>query len=212
MSQLENALAVVIGREPTTEEIAKFYKVKEICGFSDHDSVWSMLVAFGHYEILYRDIPNLITEQASKTIADHKLALEATAGAVERAVKANIVESVRETTAKVLKEAEKTGSALAAIQARKGFLFGAIASLVIAFLLLFAAGYIGYAFGAQTSSVAASWAQSSDGSAARRFSQMNQVKAMLDCSAPYQIHKDGAATYCIPFDPQTKKSYGWRIN
>lgn len=212
MAALESAIEALIGREATSEEIAKFYKIKEACGFSDHDSVWAVLMAFGHYEILYREIPGLISEQAVKTLADHKLALEATAGAVERAVKASLAESVRDATTRALKDAEAAGSALAAIKARKNLIIGSIISLGISVLMTLAAVYGGYSFGKDAARGAAAWAQSADGLSARRFAEMNAIRSMLDCREPYQIHKDGANTYCIPFDAQSKKTYGWRIN
>ncbi|MCY0853017.1 hypothetical protein [Cupriavidus sp. D39] len=212
MSQLDKALTVLIERDPTTEEIAKFYQIKEACGFSEHDSVWSLILAFGHYEILYKDIADKIGEQSIKTLADHKLALDSTAAAAERAIKSNLVDSVRETTSKLLAEAQKTGTALAAIQAKKGLLIGAVTSLGVATVLLLCAGFLGYSIGSKSAGPAAAWLQTADGAAAQRFAQMNAVRTMLDCPAPYQTHREGSATYCVPFDPQAKKTWGWRIN
>lgn len=212
MTPLEKALAPLIGRDPTTEEMAKLYKIKEACGFSDHDSVWTLLAAFGHYEILYRDIPKEIAEQGIKTIAEHKLALEASASAAERAIKSNLIDSVRETTAKLIDEAQRSSNALAAIRERRGLLVGTLVSIGVAFLALLVVGYLGFKIGANTAGAHAAWSQSSEGVAARKFAQMNQVSTMLSCPSPYQTHRDGAATYCIPYDAQAKKSWGWRIN
>lgn len=212
MTALETALHTLIGREPTSEEIAKFYKIKEACGFSDHDSVWSMLLAFGHYEILYREIPSLITEQATKTLADHKLALEATGGAVERAVKTSLAESVREATTKALEEAKHASNVLAAIKAKKNLVIGSVLSLGLAVALVLTAVWLGYSLGKETARGAAAWAQSADGVSAKRFAELNSLRPMLECREPYQVHKEGANTYCIPFDTQTKKTFGWRIN
>ncbi|MFD2274827.1 hypothetical protein ACFS07_36690 [Undibacterium arcticum] len=72
MKPIEEALRVLIGREPSAEDISKFYKIKEICNFSEHDSVWSLLLAFGHYEILYEEIP------AKKLRSKHIVSLQNT--------------------------------------------------------------------------------------------------------------------------------------
>lgn len=211
-TSLQTTLETLIGREPTTEELAKFYKIREACGFSDHDAVWSLLAAFGHYEILYGSIPSKIVEETVKLLAEHKLAIEATAQAAERGIKTSLYETVREATSKLVDEARATGDVLSTIRAKRSLVIGSLLSAGLAAIMLVVVGWSGYLVGARSSSVHAAWLQSSEGVAARQLAQVNSIRTMLDCPAPYQTHREGGATYCIPYDPVSKKSWGWRIN
>lgn len=212
---LDLALQTLIGRPPTTEEITKFYQIRDLLGFSEHDSIWSMLLAFGHYEILYRDIPDQITKQTQELLAEHKLALEATAGAAQRMVGASMAEAV----AKASREAIEAGKRMAetstgAVPKRKFMLsvagiFAAAAVVVCATGML--AYHAGTRAGADAANLDAAWAATPQGKAAKAFAGLNPIQTMLDCSPNFQVRTEGNATYCIPYDPKTKLTTGWRI-
>ncbi|CAB3755917.1 DUF6753 family protein [Paraburkholderia humisilvae] len=214
MKAIDQALHALIQREPAPEEVAKFYKIKEICGFSEHDSVWALLLAFGHYEILYKDIPNSITEQTRQVLADHKLALEATAEAVERAVKASLIESVAKTSREMANKAIETGKILANQELRRKFIFALVVAFTVSVPVLGLVAWGAYQAGERSArgeiAVDAAWVQSPDGRAAKAFASFNNVRAMLDC-AGFETRKDGSAVYCIPYDDKAKRSSGWRI-
>lgn len=214
MKAIDQALQALIQREPTPEEVAKFYKIKEICGFSEHDSVWSLLVAFGHYEILYSEIPKSITDQTTRLLADHKLALEATAHATDRAIRSSLVESVASTAREMAEKALEAGKALAAGEQRRRLILAIVLALAITVpfvgLVAWGAFKAGEKAGMFAQGQENAWARSLDGQAAREFSRLNNVRAMLDC-AGYQSRKDDTSTYCIPYDEKSKRSYGWKI-
>lgn len=209
MKPIEQALEAVIGRDPTAEEIKKFYLVKEACGFSDHDSVWSMLLAFGHYEILYNEIPKRIATEANKLIADHKLALSNTAEAAERHVRANLVDGVAETVRKAAKEVVDSTNTIIKADSRKRFLIGASLSFGLAAAVIGLLCWASYSVG--VNSAGASMAKNH--SQVTKFAELNDISKMMACSgAENQKRRDGDNVYCIPFDEKAKRAGGWRIN
>jgi hypothetical protein len=216
---IDLALQTLIGREATTEEIAKFYQIRDLLGFAEHDSVWAMLLAFGHYEILYSDIAKNIAAQARETLADHKLSLEATAEAAERAVKGSLINTVNKVAQEAIAAGQKLAEADADKQARrKSMLTFAVAvgaAVVLSGSLAAFIAYTSYQAGKRSgldaAGVDAVWAASGQGRAAKEFSALNPVQAMLDCQANFQTRKEANATYCIPYDEKSKLTSGWRI-
>jgi len=212
MSDLEQAIKIIVGRDPTAEDIAKFYKVKEACGFSDHDSVWSLLLAFGHYEILYSEIPAKIMEQARILLAEHKLGLEATADAAQKHIQASLVTAVADTTKRMADQVIKTGQQITIFESRRKFITGVALSIGIAVLAVAGVAWGAFAVGARSSAADLAWLRTPEGMAARQFSELNSTKAMLDCPAPFQIQKnDRGETLCLPYDEKAKLIRGWRI-
>lgn len=212
---IDLALQTLIGRPPTTDEITKFYEIRDLLGFAEHDAIWSVLLAFGHYEILYRDIAEQITKQTQALLAEHKLALEATAGAAQRMVGASMAEAV----AKASREAIEAGKRMAGtsggtVPKRKfllalGGVFSAAAVAVCATGIL--AYHAGTQAGADGANLDAAWVATPQGKAAKAFAGLNPIQTMLDCSPNFQVRVEGNATYCIPYDPKTKLTTGWRI-
>jgi hypothetical protein len=212
MSDLAKAIEIIVGREPTTEEIAKFYKIKETCGFGNHDSVWSMLLAFGHYEILYGKIPEKIADQARVLLAEHKLGLEAAADAAQKSVQASLVTAVADTAKRMADQVIKTGQQITVFESRRKFVLGVAFSIGIAAIIIVGIAWSTFRLGAQSSAADLAWLRTPEGTAARQFSELNSTRAMLDCPAPFQIQKNGKGeTFCLPYDEKTKRIRGWRI-
>jgi len=212
---LDLALQTLIGRPPSTEELAKFYQIRDLLGFSEHDAMWSLLLAFGHYEILYRDIPEQIVSQTKSLLAEHKLALEATAGAAERMVGAAMAASVE----KASKEAIEAGKRIALTSKdsipKRRHLLALAGTCAIAVFAAFGIGALAYQAGtragADGANLDAAWTATPQGKAAKAFAGLNPIQSMLDCSSNFQVRSEGNATYCIPYDPKTKLTTGWRI-
>lgn len=215
MKPIEQALQTLIAREPTPDEVAKFYKIKETCGFSEHDSVWALLLAFGHFEILYGEIPEKIATQARGLLADHRLALEAAAEAAERAVRGSMIENVTKTTREMADKAIEAGKVIASHGYRRNVAFAIVAAFAVSTVLIGAVAWGAYKIGTRSGAVGvmvdAAWVQSAEGRAAKTFAQLNNIQTMLECPSNYQTHKEGSATYCIPYDEATRRSFGWRI-
>lgn len=210
MKPIDQAIASLIGREPTADEIAKFYKIKEICNFSDHDSVWSLVLAFGHYEILYSQIPKEIADQAHRLIAEHKIALEHTAEASANHVKANLVESVAKAAREMAKEVIESSRQMAIANSKTKFLIGAYLSFGVAALVIGLLCWGAFSAGAHSVAPRSAWALTQDGEAAHAFAKLNDIQAMQSCEAG-QKRVEGNKTFCIPFDEKSKKISGWRI-
>lgn len=210
MKPIEQALAVLIDREATADEIAKFYKIKEICNFSEHDAVWSLLLAFGHYEILYAEIPKNIADQAQKLIAEHKIALEHTAEAAANHVKANLVESVSKAARDMAKEVIESSKQITIANSRNKFILGAVLSFGVSTVLVSLLCWSAYTVGKQSSTANAAWLSSSQGETARRFSQINDIDTLISCNGG-QKRVEGGKTFCVPYDVKSKKISGWRI-
>lgn len=210
MKPIEQALATLIGREPTVDEISKFYKIKETCNFSEHDSVWSMLLAFGHYEILYGQIPQQIADQAHRLIAEHKIALEHTAEVSANHVKANLVENVSKAAREMAKEVIESSKQMVIANSKTKFMIGAALSFGVAAVAIGLLCWGAFTAGARSAAADAAWLSTSTGDAARRFAELNDVSSLLDCSAG-QRRIEGSKTFCIPYDEKMKKVSGWRI-
>lgn len=211
MKAIEQALATLIGgRSPTAEEVAKFYKIKEVCGFSEHDSVWALLLAFGHYEILYGQIPQQIADQAHRLIAEHKIALENTAAASARHIQTNLVEQVANTAREMAKEVIESAQALAIANSKSKFLLGASLSFGIAAFIIGLLCWATYHITYQSSMKDQVWITTPHGKAARKLAEMNDLNSMLQC-ANGQKRIEAAKTFCLPYDENSKKIGGWRI-
>lgn len=211
MAAIEEALSTLIAREPSSEEIAKFYKIKDICGFSDHDSVWSLLAAFGHYEILYGDISKNITDKTRELLAEHKLALEATANAAEKQIRANLIESVSKTTREMANQVIQTATSITQKNSKRKLLIALSLSIGLASASLALVSWCAFSLGAKTASADAAWLQTVEGQAARKLAELNNVDGMLACSNNFQKRQQQDGVYCLPYDEKTKKGWGWRI-
>jgi hypothetical protein len=211
MSDLEQAIKIIIGREPTAEEIGKFYKIKDVCGFSDHDSVWSMLLAFGHYEILYGEIPTKITDLTRTVLAEHKLQLDAAAEAAQKQIQANLVTAVTDTTKRMADQVIKTGQKITVFESRRKFVIGVALSTGLAALVMAGIAWSVFTLSERNAAADSAWLRTPDGLAARKLSELNSTKAMLACPAPFQTQTKEGRTLCIPYDEKTKLIHGWRI-
>lgn len=207
MKPIEQAIATIVGREPTAEEIAKFYKIKEICGFSEHDSVWAILLAFGHFEILYGQIPDTIATKTRELLAEHKLALEASAGAAEKHIRANLVEAVAKTAKDMADQVIQAANSITRARLIAGIVLGLLASAVTTGVISFVA----FKSGERIAEADAAWVQTKEGVAARRFAELNNISAMLDCPSVFMTRQENNGVYCIPYEADSKKNWGWRI-
>ena len=210
-NSLEQALAELIGREPTTDEITKFYKLKETLGLSEHDVVWTLLLAFGHYEILYGQIPNKIAVETKDLLAEHKIALEATAHATEKQLKTSLAESVSTTVKDISAKVIETSKQIAIAESGhklKLFLSMSVGAICILVLLV---GWTGFYIGSRAVDADTAWLNTTEGRAARNLAKINNVDAMMKCPKEFKQFTEGDSTYCIPYDNELKRNWGWRI-
>lgn len=212
MSDFDKAIAVVIGREPTADEVQRFYKVKEICGFGEHDSVWSMLLAFGHYEILYGEIPGKINKATIELLAEYRLSLEAAAQAAQRHVETSLIQTVSTTAKELADKALGVAESVILRDQRRRFLQAFGVSLGLTAFVLGIVIWFAFSSGVKTAAGEAAWLHTPEGIAAKQFSELNSVKLMMDCPFPFRVSKtEKGDIQCIPYDGKSKTVHGWRI-
>ena len=76
-----DAFERLLGRQPTDEQRARLYRVRDSLGLADNDALWSVLVALEYYDGLFREQPARITAEATKTLAEVRTAFAAAAEA-----------------------------------------------------------------------------------------------------------------------------------
>ena len=211
MSTPEKALQTLIGREPTTEELGKFYRIKEQLGLSDHDVVWTFLLAFGHYEIIYNEIPGRIEETAKRVLTEFRTSADAVAVATERQMRANVEASVSETVRKLSDQVIATGQAFANDSNRRKQMVAIGISIGIAALLVLVVLWAGFRLGVGSRDADVAWLNTPQGAAAKKFGEMNDLQAMLNCTPPLTKVEENGGKYCMPFDPGKKQVRSWRI-
>lgn len=216
MQPIEKAMEALIGREPTSAEIEKFYRIKDELGIGNHDAIWSILLALGHYETLYGEIPARIQHVTSELIELHKSALASNAADIELSVKNKLHDAVSSATTtmsqEIISSAKDAVGKLRAGDTIRTYLIagGLIATLFSA--VLGAVAWGSYELGAQSSHDVHAWRESKQGMAMSKFAELNNVEAMLTCPKPFERRSAGDGTYCIPYDfSGDKKIYGWRI-
>lgn len=211
MSKLEEAVKTLVGREPTAEEMAKFYRIKETLGLAEHDVVWTFLLAFGHYEILYSEVPERIREVCQSTLADLKVAAEQVAKAAERQMLGQVESRVAETVKSLSDKVLEVGHGLALEAHRKKLAVALGLSIGLAALAIGGAVWGGYRLGEQSMAAKAAWLDTPEGRAAREFTRMNDVGRMLECPAPLRRFSERGETYCNPYDEEKKRLRSWRV-
>jgi hypothetical protein len=214
---VEKALEVLIGREPKSEEVEKFYRIKEELGLGNHDAIWSVLLALGHYETLYGEIPDRIRNASADALAHHQAALTSSSAALEVEVKSKLVDAVSAATAgmtqEVIASAKTAVSKLRAGDNNRTFIAAATISAGLISAVLCAVAWGSYELGARSTGDAYIWHQSRKGQAAERFGNLNNVEVMLNCPKPFDRRTTNDGVYCIPYDAASGagKMYGWRI-
>jgi ACT domain-containing protein len=211
MTPLEQAFKELLGEDPTPEAVQRLYRIKDILEFSEHDSIWSILLAFGHYESIYNKIPESILAKTRECLADHKLALDETAAAVERRVQGSLAERMSAIATELSTRMLTTANDLASAKARRRFSMGMLAGGIVAALVILLAIWTAFSIGRHAVDADSAWLQTRDGVAARKFAQMNSIPAMLDCPSEFVTRQEGDGIYCIPYETERKKNRGWRI-
>lgn len=211
-TKLKLALEKIVGREATTEEVKRFYEVKEILGVGEHDAIWSMLLAFGHYEILYRDIPVEIERVTKVMIERHNYALEQQARMATEDVQARMVDKVGDTANKMAQKAIEAAQGSVASKTRAWMLSGVIAGIVLCCGVGAGGFYLGKSIGQATKLEQDAFLQSANGSAALALAKNNDLVAMERCDG-YSVHKTPNGTFCIPIRKENGQviNYGWKL-
>ncbi len=212
MSELEESFEKLLGRQPSDLDRQRLYQVKEALGLANNDALWLVLIALQHYESLYGEIPDRISEAAETTLGEFRDAAAASAAQSAEAVKAELTRSIAATARSVARDV--------AGKEKLQWLAGAA---IICSLVLSTTGWGGYAMGqrqgertgyvegyedAKDERAAASWAATPEGQAVYRFWKVGSIAYLAACSQPgWQREGD----VCHPGPAPDGKMYGWRL-
>lgn len=210
--RLTEALALLVGREPTAEEVSRFHRIKDVLGLAEHDVVWTFLVAFGHYELLYEQIPEKIKNASMELIATQRTLLEPAAKTVEAQLFSTVEKNASRTVERVVEEALRGAKTIQDSVQRKRLGIALACSVGLAALVVGIAVWGGFEAGRASRNGDMSWLDSHEGKAARRFAQLNDVKAMLACEEPLSRQQIAGKEQCVPYDRGNKQVRTWRIN
>lgn len=211
-TKMKRALERLLGREASTEEVQRFYDVKEILGVGEHDSIWTMLLAFGHYEILYKGIPAEIEKVTAEMIEKHIFSLEAQAVLATNHVQASMVEKVSKTADEMAQKAIAAAHSAVTAKTRGWLYVGLLAGIALSGAIGAGGFYVGERMGQRESLAQDVFLKTDDGKAAMYLAHHNKFEDMLSCKG-YSIHKAASGTYCIPVKTINGKTinYGWKL-
>lgn len=209
--RMEAALEALLGHEPSSDELAKVYRVKDVLGLADHDAIWTVLLALGYYGTLYEEIPEKIRAASLDIIAQQRMMLEPAARAVETQMAGTIERKSAETVARIVEETLRGAKAIGTDARRRLTVLAIGLSLSVAAVLVGLVGWGAYSAGRAERNGELAWLDSAEGRAARAFAKLNNVAAMLECGPPltHQQGKDGG--YCVPYDGAAKQVRMWRV-
>jgi len=220
---MNRALERLLGREASTEEVQRFYDVKEILGVGEHDSIWTMLLAFGHYEILYKGIPAEIEKVTAEMIEKHAFSLETQSKLASQKVQLLMVEEVSKTADAMAQKAiaaahsaQSAQSDAVSAKSRAWMRAWMQAGLLAGIVLCGAAGVGGFYVGERTGRAENlqqdKFLQTENGKAALYLAKHNNFANMKSCEG-YSIRKTPDGTVCIPVKKINGQSvkYVWKL-
>ncbi|MFJ3317169.1 DUF6753 family protein [Herbaspirillum huttiense] len=189
-NKIEEVLKQLLQRDPSAEEVAKIYKLKEAFGLSDSDPVWAILTAYNHFEILFAAIPAEILKVTRESAASHKMELEAQAAASIKMTEKTLVAAVRQTAEDIARQAMESAEKTLIFRSRRQMFIAIGASVGIACACLIGALWVGAKF-LGTQSQERAWAMSAEGRAAKRLADLNDLNSLMQCSDGKRTLVDG---------------------
>lgn len=211
MRTLEAAFTRLLGRQPSDRERQDLYRTRDALNLKDDDAMWLLLLALGHYETLYRELPALISDAAAAT-------LEKVKDSAEAQVKASAAAATQElTSALVRKAARETPQA-----AKSRILTWAVAILATSGISPSVAGWFAHRHGVASGfstgwaearrkcadeKAAAAWANTAEGKLAYALARAGSIRDLANCSGLGWVQRGG-----ICFARAYKGAVsGWRL-
>ncbi len=204
----------LLGREPTTDELARLQRLQSTLNIQSNDALFSVLIAFESYLQLYGEIPKAIESAALQ-------ARKSTNEAARAAVDTSVAKSKLELTV-AINEAVRSASFATVAFGRRWMLQGLAAVLVS----LAVVGGIGWFVGKDAgraealgeARAAVVWAETPEGRAAKAMSDSGELGPILRCDRPGWLISDlprgertkGLTRRCSPHADK-KVVYGWLL-
>lgn len=147
---LDSAFEKLLGRTPSKEERERLLRTKEALGLGDRDSLWLILIALGHYEKLYEEIPAKAEQaaQAAREAANEEIArVHAHADRVRAATHAKLIRELNATLRRNLSARDKLNTTRIALATLAALLVYTAAVIAVTTLLAGAEGVLEMASG-----------------------------------------------------------------
>ena len=90
MSTNETLFENLVGRQPTDKEMQRLQRTRDALGLKDNDAIWLILIAFGHYDTLYRQVPAQIVGAAEEVMKQTKDAADSAYKAAAQRAEADL--------------------------------------------------------------------------------------------------------------------------
>jgi hypothetical protein len=212
VGDLEDNFAKLLGRTPTDRSRQNIYRVRDALNIKPTDSVWMLLMALEHYEMLYEDIPGKITTAAREVVAGVRSAAEAEAAAARAETAKALMRAVHEAAVKSTKQA--AGAYLA-----KWVSIGVGVTALAGTLLCWAAARRGEETGRAVGGdlarrqcgalvAASSWANTPEGQLAYAMAKAGGLAEVARCSGRGMVPRDG---WCVVASERGRPLARWAV-
>lgn len=212
MSELGDAFAQLLDRQPTDKERQNLYRVRDALKLRTTDSLWLLLMVLEYYQTLYEKAPGRIVDAVQAVTKAARETAEAQAKAVQEETKKALMEAVRHAAVVSAKQA-----AGAQVVKWVSILATAIVGFVVTVgMLAFGRGEVkGDASGENRAkkdcgyvAAAASWANTEEGKLAYGLAEVGSLSELGRCSGRGWASKDG---WCFAQPDRGKTTLRWRL-
>ena len=108
MGELEDNFALLLQRQPSSNERQRLYRVRDALKIKATDAVWSLLMVLEYYVTLYSEFPARIATTAREVTNGVRTTAEAEARAAQEETKRALAQAVRQAAVKAANDAATT--------------------------------------------------------------------------------------------------------
>ena len=207
----EKVIETLLQREPSSEEIAMLYRMKDQLGLSDNDAIWTMLLSFGTYHIMFSEMPDKILQAMKEGLESYSTNMRIMSENAERQQLLRTELNTSESIKRLVEMTEKGAKALNTATHKRRLTIVAAVSVALASAALIGAIWTGFIIGHKSTSADLVWLNSPEGQAARKFASLNNPELMMDCAEPQQKIQRDSGTWCLPYEASSKTVRMYRI-
>jgi hypothetical protein len=186
VSTLEDSFTSLLGRQPSDKERQALLRTRDALNLKNNDALWLVLMALGHYETVYRELPVLIARAAAEVTAKAKDAAETELKAAAARTRAELAKAVAQSAHDIADRAATTDR-----------LQWIAACAVAVGAVLFSVGAVTYRVGRRTGDVsgylrglsetrdekaAAAWANTPEGQLGYGLAKAGSLRRLAECS------------------------------
>jgi hypothetical protein len=101
---VEDAFIKLVGCQPSEEQRARLYRLRDALGLSDNDAFWSIVIALEHYDSFFRQYPAQLAEHTGHCIENAQAAFAVAAQSEAARVERLLSERVAETSVEIARK------------------------------------------------------------------------------------------------------------